>query len=145
MNHKLLLYTLSFVIVSMLFSCKKETTRPIEATPAPVLHISSEIIIPELEWNHWHSPNDPDHLFDEIYLWIKDTTNSIPNYTTALMEIWVKRDSTSEWERAAGTVINGTPWPPFTYDLYPDRLVIFMWYPFDSNMLRKKAQVKIRF
>lgn len=104
---------------------------------------SNEIIFSGLEWNYWHDPNDIYHNFDEIYLWVSDTTNSIPDTVTSHFSVWVKRDSSGNWEIASNVISNGNCTVPFWYHLEYNRLLIELCYPWDLNLVGKKGEVKI--
>jgi hypothetical protein len=111
-----------------------------------VLPDTTHLVFTNLPWNHWRSPNDPDGVFDEIYLWINDPDNSIPDHITPNFMVWVKRDADIDnWELASNIIINGNCTAPFWFSLEPTRLLISLCYPWDMGLIGKKAEVKIRF
>jgi len=104
----------------------------------------TEIIFTDLIWNLWVDSAAPG-VFDEIYLWVSDTANMIPDVSNSNFSVWVKRDSTSNWEVASNIIINGNCTAPFWYHLAPSYLLIELCYPWDLSLVGKKGEVKIKF
>jgi hypothetical protein len=105
----------------------------------------TEIRYSNLEWLYWHDPNDPGHLFDEIYFWVIDTANAIPDVINPNFSIWVKKDSASIWEMASNTISNGNCTAPFWFNLDPGGVLVELCFPWDLSLVGKKAEVKIFF
>jgi hypothetical protein len=105
----------------------------------------TELIFTDLIWNYWHDPNDPSHAFDEIFLTISDTANTIPDLPNSNFSVWVKRDSSSNWEQASDQIINGNCTAPFWYVLALGDLLVELCYPWNLGLVGQKGSVKIRY
>jgi hypothetical protein len=142
---------LSFFTIIIFVSCQKEKitgTNGNSLTPPPEdTTFTKEIIFIDREWNFWHDLNDPTGVFDEIYFYIIDSINRIPDDPIGNWRVDIKKDSIGNWERASKMSSPGTqsPLAPFYYSLTADYLLIIPGYNWDRNLVGKKAAVRIRY
>lgn len=114
----------------------------IRVTVKPDPRPHNEIIYTDLEWYFWHDPNDNSNSFDEIYLSVSDIANQIPDLAGPNLKIYVKRDSTANWELANALTSNGNCVPPYYFILQPLVLLIELC-PLDYGLIGKKGAVRV--
>ena len=104
---------------------------------------SVEFIFDNLTWSYFHHDNDPDSLWDEVYVHTPDKPDLFSNPGNQI-QVFVKSDTDTDWVQAH-PVINGACTPPYTYQRGGSAIVVFVCSTDLLRFVGKKVSLKVIF
>lgn len=139
---KLNLILVIVLISSFLLGCSKNNEATgIQHPPQPPLS-AKEYIFEDLTWGYFHHENDPDSIFDEVYVFTPARPDLFPTAAKQI-QVFFKSETDIYWLQAH-PVINGNCTPPYTYQPSVSGFVVFVCGSDYLQYVGKKVSLKVR-